>query len=343
MTEAARPWKGRPAEVWALVVMDLSSALLSTVGAVFPATPASPARLNAVVAVLSLLFSVTLWSSGHRPRRWLLHTNCLAHLLTTSLLVAEAATGEGALSIAVTYLLITWYSAAFFRRSILRGYVAVSATGLGLGLVANEVLVARFAAWLPMVVAAVVSSEVLSWLLARMRGMALTDPLTGVLNRAGFQQAAERMLAAQQRTGDPLTIAVIDLDEFKAVNDRDGHAAGDAWLARVAEEWREGVRTTDLVARHGGDEFVLLLTADEPQADRLMRRLREESSLGWSYGLSPVRSGGDLDACLRHADRRMYAAKAAAVASRGGERDGAGAEDVEDIEERRAVPGRARG
>src|ERR1700761_5224759 len=96
----------------------------------------------------------------------------------------------------------------------------------------------------------------------------INDPLTGVLNRRGLQQSLARELARYHRYGDSLTVAMLDLDHFKRINDKYGHAAGDVILVNVAQMLAERLRETDVVGRFGGEEFVLLFPhADIAQVD----------------------------------------------------------------------------
>lgn len=166
-------------------------------------------------------------------------------------------------------------------------------------------------------------------LLARLRrafdqleALAATDPLTGVLNGRAFYAAARRELARARRGGRALTIAYTDLDNFKFVNDRYGHAGGDALLCRVADVLTSNVRTTDLVARLGGDEFAVLLPeADAEGALALLARIRDCVLTVVSDKQAPVtltvgavtfrRPPADLEEGLRRADALLYEAKGA--------------------------------
>lgn len=140
------------------------------------------------------------------------------------------------------------------------------------------------------------------------RVQADTDHLTGLLNRSGFLAAALRERSLADRTGAPLSVALIDLDRFKEINDRAGHAAGDELLAELAMQWRRRMRPSGILARHGGDEFVLLLPCTWPSgADAALRRLRgDEDTVGWSVGISEWASGEDLDAPLARARTSSY-------------------------------------
>jgi diguanylate cyclase (GGDEF)-like protein len=144
-----------------------------------------------------------------------------------------------------------------------------------------------------------------------------TDPLTGSLNRRGFQQAAATMLAGVARFGHPASLALVDLDHFKSFNDAHGHAAGDELLCWVVHRIRGALRPTDSVARMGGDEFALLLAgADRAAGEIVVQRVSEELAerVHISCGMASAPVEGDhLDALYRRADAALYDAKRARV------------------------------
>ncbi|RZS91715.1 diguanylate cyclase (GGDEF)-like protein [Motilibacter rhizosphaerae] len=152
---------------------------------------------------------------------------------------------------------------------------------------------------------------------AQLAHLAAHDGLTGLANRRALTDALEERLA----TG--ALVLYLDLDGFKAVNDRYGHAAGDAVLVEVAERLRSLVRPDDVVARLGGDEFVVVCpgSADgEELAERVRSALGEPVAylshalvVGASTGVAVTRPGDDVDGLLRRADAEMYAAKRAPV------------------------------
>jgi diguanylate cyclase (GGDEF)-like protein len=153
---------------------------------------------------------------------------------------------------------------------------------------------------------------VIGVLSAQLRSQAETDALTGTLNRQGLARAARKLIALGERTESLLTVAILDLDGFKAVNDTLGHAAGDRLLAETVAAWRDGLRASDVLARPGGDEFVLLLPATgRSGAARVLDRLRAHSPSPFSHGLATVAPGETLESALARADRDLYRAKAA--------------------------------
>ena len=96
--------------------------------------------------------------------------------------------------------------------------------------------------------------------------LATIDPLTGLMNRRAFAAAAQREIARSQRYGSPLSLLLLDIDHFKAVNDRRGHPSGDAVLAAMGHLLLRSIRTVDIASRWGGEEFVVALPSTERAA-----------------------------------------------------------------------------
>lgn len=152
------------------------------------------------------------------------------------------------------------------------------------------------------------------------RRFARTDTLTGVLNRRAFEERLELALALAARERRAIALAYVDVDDFKQVNDRRGHAEGDRVLVTIARALAGSIRRTDAVARLGGDEFALLLSSTEPAGarqllDKIARSLREVSR---SAGLEITCSIGAVTfgtppssaaAAIAAADALMYKAK----------------------------------
>jgi diguanylate cyclase (GGDEF)-like protein len=147
---------------------------------------------------------------------------------------------------------------------------------------------------------------------------ATSDFLTKLPNRRGFEQVAAHMVALASRLGLPLAIVVFDLDGFKRINDKHGHAAGDRMLTRFARQLLKNFRESDVVARLGGDEFCALLSgAPAPMVRQILRRLQTrleedpEAPIYFSAGIAILDAARHktIEDLLRDADKAMYSAK----------------------------------
>jgi len=177
--------------------------------------------------------------------------------------------------------------------------------------------------WLAVFGPVTVAAAVVSVLVAELRRTASHDPLTGLANRALFDHALGHALVRRRGAGRCAVLVIIDVDDFKAVNDRYGHSTGDALLCEVAYRLRSLVRGADTVARLGGDEFALVLDDADPHtalalAERVTSAMREpfmvagvEIAAGVSAGVHIPEPGDALDQVIRHADAALYAVKAA--------------------------------
>ncbi|HHY60474.1 MAG TPA: GGDEF domain-containing protein [Clostridia bacterium] len=154
----------------------------------------------------------------------------------------------------------------------------------------------------------------LGTLYQRAKRLSVTDPLTQVYNRNFLIPEAEKQLALAERQGYAVSLVVVDLDDFKSVNDTRGHLAGDEVLRQVADCFRRNLRRTDTVCRYGGDEFVLLLPyTTKTEACQLLLRIRQETAcrqVPMSLGVAAYpEDGSTVDALFRRADEAMYTAK----------------------------------
>lgn len=162
-------------------------------------------------------------------------------------------------------------------------------------------------------------------LFEQVRQMAITDEGTGLYNRRHFFELAQRELERVRRYGGSLSAIMVDIDDFKRVNDEYGHVIGDQVLRQVARRMDEKIRETDVLARYGGDEFAILLPeTDLLAAHRLAERLRHWTDsnpipsdhgpirISISVGVATVdEEGPDLESLLDRADQDMYASKRA--------------------------------
>jgi diguanylate cyclase (GGDEF)-like protein len=266
-------------------------------------------RLDAAIGVYALLAALVLWVAGARTPPALLHGVLLSAVVLVSLVIARSATQYGALATSFAYVWMGLYASYFFAVRIANGYLLLIAGGFFAGLSVSSLPV-QPTMWMVVVRTVLGSSSMLIFLLSRVRRLADTDQLTGLLNRRGIRAVAEPMLAHAARTGSTMSLVAIDLDGFKVVNDQGGHHAGDRLLVELATAWRAHLRRGDVLARHGGDEFVLVIAGNGDDAAVLLHRLRAAHPAGWSAGVATQQQGDDFDELLRVADRELYEQKA---------------------------------
>ena len=171
--------------------------------------------------------------------------------------------------------------------------------------------------------------------LRQLRGLVHVDHLTGLLNRSGLDLSYRRESARADRANSTLGVALLDIDDFKHLNDHHGHQAGDAALVHLADAIRRSVRPSDVVVRFGGEEFLFLLPdSASSHAARALDRLQDELhrhplvyrghdvALSFSAGVTVRQRGQSRDTVIAAADRALYAAK------RAGKKRVVSAEDV---------------
>lgn len=152
-------------------------------------------------------------------------------------------------------------------------------------------------------------------LAAELEEMAMHDPLTGLFNRRALMERLAAELRIVRRTGETLAYAMIDVDDFKRINDTRGHAGGDAALVTIAQILQRCTREIDTPARFAGDEFSLIMPrTDRASAQTVMERIMTElrsNGLSASIGVAFTAPGIDQDTLTRNADAAVYGAKAA--------------------------------
>ena len=204
------------------------------------------------------------------------------------------------------------------QAQVSRLFEPVLRAGRGLGVLAVswqdrlEGLPDRVQALLPLLLTEVAVTLERADLLERLSVAAHTDALTGLPNRRALEDVLPLELGRAARSGLPLCLAMLDVDHFKAYNDRHGHPAGDLLLREAGQRWTSILRSSDVLVRFGGEEFLAVLPeCDLPDAQELLERLRRATPGGQSCSIGVARWDGiePADALLLRADRTMYAAK----------------------------------
>jgi diguanylate cyclase (GGDEF)-like protein len=268
-----------------------------------------------------VMFSV-LMAAGPRMPRWGL---ALLGPLGVALIAYAIATTPGPGDAALLYALPVFWTTFFFGRRGAVAILACVAAGHAIALVAMPAVDSYPGRWIDVMVSVCgVALVVLvlehrnEMLLERLAEEARTDPLTGLLNRRGFDEHAAREFAHVGRDGTPMALAAIDIDFFKQVNDEWGHLVGDRVLAHLAEVLAGESRIIDVAARLGGEEFAVLMPgSDEPGAEAFIERVRTVlatprpglPAVRISAGIVATAGSPDLETMLEGADRALYAAK----------------------------------
>lgn len=294
-----------------LAALYLVSGALCAAGAAWPMNPDAPVRLLWLLAIVGLGTGGALAAFGRALRPWVTHAALALVSVLIAVLAWRSATPVGIVGLGPAMTAVALYAAHVLPLPAARAHTTFLVAVACAGAAAAEPS-GFFQAWLALCVTVLGLAEAQGRLARRLRDAADTDPLTRVANRRAWEEEASRHLARALRSGEPLSVAILDLDDFKLVNDRDGHGAGDALLRELAAGWTGRLRHADLLGRYGGDEFVLCLPAtDADGAAELLSRLEDTHEFRWSVGLTTVRPGDTLAGMLSRADEDLYARKRA--------------------------------
>ena len=273
-----------------------------------PSSHFAPDVLAAAAGCLGVFAGVTLWALPHL-NPWFLDVWVAALTAAVGFAAYYGDSASSQLAAAMGLCLLAAFSGYFLpARHLVVQVGLMVAVFVGVAVASPHLGSPVYAATV------VVTIVALAWLVWRVAAMlaaaAVRDPLTGVLNRRGLAEAATLVHSLALRADRRTCVVAIDLNDFKGYNDQHGHGAGDALLAELTRSWQRSLRATDILARTGGDEFVLVLVdTDSAAAHSLLARLHEVSRSRWSSGVVEWARGEPLDDVLRRADQALYLAK----------------------------------
>lgn len=274
-----------------------------------------------LVPAFSLLLALALWPASHLPN-WRVTLIGLSIVLFAGLITRELLRNRPERNL-ITYLasgamglvLLAWLVRTLWSASHLQTAAAIT-------------LIDQLCIYTSIVMSLVFTLSLIlltnERIHQRLRDQASVDALTGALNRRGLYESSRPLMARLRRDPTSIALAVLDLDYFKDVNDRYGHAAGDQVLKAFARQIQATLRDGDLFARHGGEEFVILFQDSTLEQARLaIDRLRDTwgchpperddqvLTVSFSAGISSAHGPGeaDLNALLQAADQALYKAK----------------------------------
>jgi diguanylate cyclase (GGDEF)-like protein len=267
----------------------------------------------AIIVCLLMIASLVVY--GSRTPTWLRHAYVLIIIAITTMLVMMVGTAVGAATAGIGYLTISLYSSYWMQRVQSLAYILLMAVLYAIAITRTE-WTNMFAPWLVTIGTMLVLLFVLRALRTALESAATTDELTGLLNR----RALDSLIAANRtdRRDRRRCLVVIDLDDFKELNDTQGHLAGDQALREFGDACRRVLRPGDMALRSGGDEFVLILerlTADA--IGPVIERLHQVSPVAWSHGSADWPPRADFDEAMAIADAELYRSKGVGRSGRG--------------------------
>ena len=297
----------------ALSVMFLLGGLTMLVCAALAHGDAVDERVLVGIGVAAPLVGAALWLRRRRLpvalHGWLV---TFGTVLLTGLIASSGRSSVG-VSFSFFFTWVVLYSVLFLEPRQVALQLVLAAAGYVAGFALSAGGLAQLSVVEPLVLVSVVGTfGIVVELLARALEASETDPLTRTFNRRGMERVLQTALDNAADADEDVVLALIDVDDFKIVNDRRGHLAGDQVLQDLADAWRTALRGGDILCRVGGDEFLAVLPGCAPaDAASILRRLRDDQRIGvtCSIGAAAWHPGDNLDSLLASADDALYEAK----------------------------------
>lgn len=290
-----------------LVIGLFVMAVITALGGVWPADPYSPTQWWLVVSAVDVVLCGVLLTLPVHQRST--QAVMIAGIVVSAVLVSTCRTAQGVVLFALGFVVAGQFAAYALERrraAVVAGVVVAAIT-----------LSATFApaSVHPVVVVGACAMALLScWLMAqqsgRLRQQARTDHLTGALNRGAFYERLVDAVPRALRSGMPLSVVALDIDDFKIVNARHGHLGADDLMAGLTAAWRAELPAEAFLGRVGGDEFIVVLPgSDEAAARRWLTSSAPRDGLSSSAGVAELGPEDSVRSLLDRADADLFAAK----------------------------------
>ena len=285
---------------YVLALMNFSGAGMCFISGWVSPFAGAPVGFYQIVAVTALVIALLLFWRGATLPRWVLQAFLALFSLQVAVLGVIAVRDVAVISLGPAVIAVSAYVGYFYVSRAVYLQVIWSTGTFAIG-----AWVAPIRPPLVSVLTVLVTAWALALLLNRMtaelRRRSSTDSLTRVATRAAWVSVAEREV--MERGGRAMTVAIIDMDDFKGINDSLGHLAGDLLLKEASAAWRDSIPESALIGRFGGDEFVVLFTGvDSDDAAAWMMRMAQIHPAKWTAGLAQHQPGEALTDLLHRAD-----------------------------------------
>jgi diguanylate cyclase (GGDEF)-like protein len=309
LTTPSDPSTDLPTMLGWLAMLIAGGALVAASVELLPYWPIMHKGWDLLIGAVLCPSGILLWTVRRHAPRWTMHAGLFAGTCGITGAVWAAGPTAQTQAPALFYVFVSAFTGAFLTRRLAVGYVSLVGAEYA-AVMALHWRAEMATQWAMTMIAVTVPCMVISTLVTRLRTLALCDSMTGLANRRLLDELLPARLARAQRENLPLSVAALDLDGLKVINDIAGHAAGDEVLKTAADEWSTALRTGDVMARIGGDEFILVLPdADVPAAQAAVQRLRAAAPrIAFSAGVV-CWCGEEVDELLRRADAALYEAK----------------------------------
>jgi diguanylate cyclase (GGDEF)-like protein len=298
-----------PTMVGWLAMLIIGGAIVAASVNVLPYWPIAHKGADWLIAAVMLPAGTLMWVCRKRAPHWTIHVGLIVGIWCITWSVWAAGASAESQAAALFYGFLAAFASAFLIRKVAVAYLGLVGV-MYLGALLTHWQAAMATQWAVDMFAISVPCVVIGTLVGRLRNLALHDAMTGLANRRLLEETLIFRIYNARRDGRAFSIAAIDLDGLKQVNDNEGHAAGDRLLKSAAAGWMSALRAGDSLARVGGDEFVLVLSdADLEAATSAVQRLRDATPhVAFSAGVVSW-SGQGLEELLLRADAGLYAAK----------------------------------